>query len=89
MQGNVQYATGFIRHGIVAGSCYLHDEEYKGMANSHWRGIVVLNEVKKGEFCEMPLSLNYLCGKYEGVSLNRYMNKNYKNAKERFSIANT
>lgn len=86
-QGNQQYATGDIRHGIVAGSCYLHDEEYKGMANSHWRGVVVLNEVRNGQFCEMPLTLDYLCRKYEGMSLARFMQRRYRNAKERFSIA--
>lgn len=88
LQGNQQYATGLIRHGIVAGSAYLHDEPYKGMANAHWRGVVILNEVKNGQFCEMPLTLDYLCDKYEGMSLSRYMNRNYKRAKERFTVAN-
>lgn len=87
LQGNVQCATGQIRHGISAGSCYLHDEEYKGMANAHWRGIVVLNEVRDGQFCEMPLTLDYLCRKYEGTSLARYLQRRYRRAKERFSLA--
>lgn len=87
LQGNQQYATGKIRHGIVAGSAYLHDEPYKGMANSHWRGVVVLNEVKDGQFCEMPLTLDYLCRKYENMSLARFMQRNYKHAKQRFSVA--
>lgn len=88
LQGNQQYATGLIRHGIVAGSAYLHDEDYKGMANSHWRGIVVLNGVSNGEFSEMPLPLDYLCRKYEGRSLASYMTRNYRNAKARFTVAN-
>lgn len=87
LQGNMQYATGVLRHGIVAGSAYLHDEEYKGMANQHWRGIVVLNEVENGTFAEMPLSLDYLCRKYEGVRLGRWLRHNYKNAKDRFTLA--
>ena len=87
LQGNVQYATGKISHGIVAGSCYLHDEEYKGMANAHWRGIVVLNEVRNGQFCEMPLTLDYLCRKYEKTSLARFLQRKYRNAKQRFSLA--
>lgn len=87
LQGNVQYATGVIRHGIVAGSAYLHDEEYKGMANAHWRGIVVLNEVRNGQFCEMPLTLDYLCRKYEGTSLARFLQRKYRRAKDRFSVA--
>lgn len=87
LQGNVQYATGRIAHGIVAGSSYLGDEDYKGMANTHWRGVVVLNEVKDGTFCEMPLTLNYLCGEYEGMSVARFLQRNYRNAKERFTLA--
>ena len=87
LQGNVQFATGRRAHGIVAGSAYLHDESYKGMANAHWRGVVVLNEVNNGEFCEMPLSLDYLCRKYEGMSLARFMQRNFRNAKERFTVA--
>jgi hypothetical protein len=87
MQGNVQYATGVTRFGIVAGSCYLHDEGYKGHANNHFRGVVILNEVKDGQFCEMALSLDYLCRKYEGTSLARFMQRKYRNAKQRFSLA--
>lgn len=87
LQGNVQHATGRVRHGIVAGSCYLHDEDFKGMANAHWRGVVVLNEVRDGEFCEMPLTLDYLCRKYEGVSLGRYLRRRYRRAEERFTCA--
>lgn len=85
--GTKQYSTGRIRKGMVAGSCYLHDESYKGMANNHWRGIVILNEVNKGDYCEMPLSLDYLCRKYEGRSLGSYLRRNYKNATKRFTLA--
>lgn len=87
LQGNVQYATGVIRHGIVAGSAYLHDEEYKGQANTHWRGVVVLNEVRNGQFCEMPLTLDYLCRKYEGEGVARFLQRNRRNAKARYSLA--
>lgn len=86
--GTKQYATGRTIRGIVAGSCYLHDEEYKGMANSHWRGALVLNEVENGEFSEMPLTMNYLCEEFGGgMGLKRYMQRKYKNAKERFTVA--
>jgi Calcineurin-like phosphoesterase len=86
--GSKQFATGRVIRGIVAGSCYLHDEPYKGMANSHWRGVVVLNAVRDGDFSEMPLDMNYLCEEYEGMSLARFLQRNYKRAKERFSLAN-
>jgi hypothetical protein len=85
--GTRQYATGRVVRGIVAGSCYLHDEPYKGAANAHDRCAVVLNEVKNGRFSEMPLTLDYLCRKYEGTSLARYMQRRYRKAKERFSVA--
>lgn len=86
--GTKQYATGRTIRGIVAGSCYLHDEEYKGMANAHWRGAVVLNEVEEGVFSEMPLTMDYLCRKYEGMSVKRFLQRKYKNAKSRFTLAN-
>lgn len=86
-RGEVQYATGKTINGAVCGSSYLQDESYKGAANFHWRGIVVLNEVGNGGYSDMALSLDYLCRKYEGMSLSRFLNKNYKNAKERFSLA--
>lgn len=85
--GTKQYATGKVIRGIVAGSFYLHDEPYKGQANNHDRKCVVLNEVKGGNFCEMPLSMNYLCEKYEGTNLARFMQRRYRNAKERFTVA--
>ena len=50
---------------IIAGSCYLHNEEYMGnQGNNHWRGLVVLHEVKDGQFDEMFVSLDYLRKKY-------------------------
>jgi|SRR5690348_17634447 len=85
--GSKQYATGKIKQGIVAGSCYLHDEGFKGMANTHWRGVLVLNEVRNGEFCVMPLTLDYLCRKYEGVALDVFLRRKYRNAAQRFTLA--
>ena len=85
--GGKQYSTGKVKHGIVAGSAYLHDEDYKGMANNHWRGVLVLNEVRDGEFCAMPLTLDYLCRKYEGVPLAQYLRRKYRHAAQRFSVA--
>jgi len=38
-------------HGLVAGSFYTHDEDYKGpQANNHWRGFCVLHNVDNGEY---------------------------------------
>ena len=50
---------------IIAGSYYQHDESYMDqLSNRHWRGLVVLNDVKDGSFDEMMLSIEYLERKY-------------------------
>jgi hypothetical protein len=81
-------ASGATWHGLVAGSAYLHDEDYRGaQGQGHWRGVVVLNEVHNGDYCVMPLTLEYLCRKYEGVSLGEYLRKSYKDAEHKFTLA--
>jgi len=85
--GTKQFATGRVIRGIVAGSCYLVDEGYKGNANGHWRGIVVLNEVIDGTFSVMDVTLTKLAQKYTGTTLARYLQRRYRRAKERFSLA--
>lgn len=81
-------ASGATWHGLVAGSAYLHDEDYRGaQGQGHWRGVVVLNEVHDGDYCVMPLTLEYLCRKYEQVSLGEYLRKSYKDAEHRFTLA--
>lgn len=58
-------ADGTAICAIIAGSYYLHDESYMDkLSNRHWRGLVVLNEVKDGNFDEMFLSIDYLGRKY-------------------------
>lgn len=54
-------ADGSVITAIIAGSCYEHNEDYMGaQGNKHWRGFVVLHEVKDGHFDEMWVSLDYL-----------------------------
>lgn len=70
--------SGATWHGVVAGSCYLHIENYRGaQGQKHFRGIVIMNEVRDGDYCIMPLSLDYLCRKYERQSLVDYMQRKY------------
>lgn len=70
-QQGLQIATAHRADGtrltsIIAGSGYEHDEEYLGaQGNQHWRGCLMLHEVKDGGFDLMPVSLNYLKGKYK------------------------
>lgn len=50
---------------IVAGSCYPHDEGYKGhVGNKHWRGLVVKHNVKDGSYDPLFVSLEYLEERY-------------------------
>lgn len=59
--------TGEQQWGIVAGACYLHDEDYKGyQGNNHWRGIIMLHRVINGSFDPCFISLDYLRDRYSG-----------------------
>lgn len=50
---------------IFGGIFYQHDENYLGkQGNGSWSGVWVLNEVNKGSFDEMPVSIKYLENKY-------------------------
>lgn len=58
-------ADGTPLTGIIAGSCYEHDEDYLGpQGNRHWRGILVLHDVVDGAFDLMPVSLKFLKERY-------------------------
>lgn len=81
-QQTLQYAIRFVsgrsQHALVAGACYLHDEDYRGpQAQAHWRGVIVCHDVRLGSYDPMFVSLDYLCRRYEGVSLERYTAKRY------------
>ena len=50
---------------IIAGSCYEHEEPYLGsQGNQHYRGFLMLHEVKDGAFDEMWVSLAYINQRY-------------------------
>lgn len=66
----IRFVNGRAQHGLVVGACYQHDEDYKGpQGNAHWRGIVVKHQVEHGSYDIMPVSLDYLCRRYEGHRL--------------------
>lgn len=70
--GRIETLAG-ARLGLVAGSCYLHDEPYLGpQGNTGWCGIIVCNNVEAGSYDPMFVSLDYLCRRYEGVRLADY-----------------
>lgn len=63
---NRQLVNGQTQWAVIAGSCYLHDEDYKGhQGNKHWRGIVVLNDVRDGDCDITTISLDNLKLRYE------------------------
>jgi hypothetical protein len=69
-------ANGKMMHGLIAGSCYLHYEKYKGpQANDHWRGIVMKYGVEHGQYDAKFISLDSLCQRYEGMRLREFMRK--------------
>ena len=45
---------------LIIGSCYYHKEEYKPQSNHHWRGTVLLKNVKNGMFDFERFSLDRL-----------------------------
>ena len=60
--------------GLVQGSCYLHDEVYRGkQGNNEWRGIFILHEVIDGDYSLMEVSLDFLCRKYEKMPVWEYI----------------
>jgi hypothetical protein len=71
-QQGLQIATGYRADGVrltsvIAGSSYIHDEDYMGPQSNknHWRGILDLRDVKPtGEFDLIPISTEYLKRKY-------------------------
>jgi hypothetical protein len=56
---------GKMQIGIVAGAFYSHDEIYKTpQGNGHWRGLVLLNDVRDGYADACFVSLDYLSRRY-------------------------
>jgi len=56
--------------GLVAGSCYIHDEDYlTPQVTNYWRGIILCHNVRGGEYDMMQVSLDYLARRYEGKPL--------------------
>lgn len=51
-------------HGLIAGSFYTHNEDFMGPQQRYWRGVVVLNQLRNGEFDPCPVSINYLKERY-------------------------
>lgn len=60
-------AHGGVIRGVVAGSFYQHDEDYKGpQGNNHWRGLIYKHEVEAGRYDLMEVSMDFLRRRYGG-----------------------
>lgn len=77
MVGVRSLSNGRRIRGLVQGSCYLHDEDYRLQSNNEWRGIFMLHEVSGGDYNLMEISLQYLCRRYEKMDLWDFMEKKY------------
>jgi hypothetical protein len=70
----IRFVAGRSQHALIAGSCYLHHEKYLGeQGNHHWRGCIVKHQVEHGSYDPMFVSLDYLCRRFEGVPLAKFM----------------
>ncbi len=61
LYGSKQYPD-HVKHGIVSGRFYMHDEHYRppDVQHSEWSGIFVLNQVNNGDFDLMSMRASYL-----------------------------
>lgn len=58
-------ADGTSMTAIISGSYYAHSESYlNAQTNEHWRGVWLLNDIQRGSFDELPISLKYLEERY-------------------------
>jgi hypothetical protein len=63
-----QRADGSTITSIIAGSCYEHEEAYLGnQGNQHYRGFLMLHEVKNGSFDEMWVSVDFVNRRYPHI----------------------
>jgi hypothetical protein len=57
--------NGRTQRALIVGSYYMHDEDYKGpQGNYHWRGVVMLHNVGRGDYDLMETRMDYLQKKY-------------------------
>lgn len=58
---HVQQLRNRRAYGLIAGSFYMHEEDYLGpQGTAYWRGVIVKHEVNNGSYDPMFVSLDYL-----------------------------
>lgn len=62
---HVQQLRNRRHYGLMAGSFYMHEEDYLGpQGTAYWRGVVVKHEVHDGNYDPMFVSIDYLLNKW-------------------------
>ncbi len=56
-----------LQRGLIAGSFYLHDEAYMPQ-NNYWRGLILKNQVERGNYTLCEVDMPYLERKYGRLS---------------------
>lgn len=60
-----ELTNGKVHTGIIAGSFYQHNEDYRGpQAINEWRGVIILHDVKDGDYDIEPIKLERLRREY-------------------------
>jgi len=59
-------SSGKVLRGLVAGSFYMHFEDYKGHQGNkgQWNGLIIKHQVKQGNYSLMEVDLQYLLENY-------------------------
>jgi hypothetical protein len=56
---------GRLQWGLIAGSCYLHKEDYLSpQGNTHWNGVILKQGVNRGTYSPILVDLDYLGKRY-------------------------
>lgn len=67
--GSRELGNGDTQRGLVVGSFYDHQEDYKGpQGNHHWRGIIACHEVGGGTYDLMEVSIDFLRNRFGGTT---------------------
>lgn len=67
--GSRELGNGDTQRGLVVGSFYQHQEDYKGpQGNHHWRGIIACHELGGGTYDLMEVSIDFLRNRFGGTT---------------------
>lgn len=59
-----QLNNGKVIRGLVAGTFCMHKEDFHGPQGDHWNGVIMLNDVKNGDYSLCEVQLDFLLKHY-------------------------